>query len=154
MEQEQETEPTPTPKIILKTGANVNVTFSSDEEGPGGLSSIQEEESSEAPKPPTQSQPTQSQPTPLKFSMPIPKQEEEPVAMDFESALGMLKKNKELKKGRFQRNSRIVFTVENEMVCMSRESDCKFDIDKRPKRRLNKIKMKKSKLNLKTNMKL
>ena len=106
MEPEQETEPTPTPKIILKTGANVNVTFSSDEEGPGGLSSIQEEESSEAPKPPTQSQPTQSQPTPLKFSMPIPKQEEEPVAMDFESALGMLKKNKELKKGRFQKYSR------------------------------------------------
>ena len=106
MEQEQETEPTPTPKIILKTGANVNVTFSSDEEGPGGLSSIQEEESSEAPKSPTQSQPTQSQPTPLKFSMPIPKQEEEPVAMDFESALGMLKKNKELKKGRFQKYSR------------------------------------------------
>ena len=103
MEQEQETEPTPTPKIILKTGANVNVTFSSDEEGPGGLSSIQEEESSEALKPPTQ-----SQPTPLKFSMPIPKQEEEPVAMDFESALGMLKKNKELKKGRFQTISRIV----------------------------------------------
>ena len=103
MEQEQETEPTQTPKIILKTGANVNVTFSSDEEGPGGLSSIQEEESSEAPKPPTQ-----SQPTPLKFSMPIPKQEEEPVAMDFESALGMLKKNKELKKGRFQTISRIV----------------------------------------------
>ena len=115
MEQEQETEPTTTPKIILKTGENVNVTFSSDEEGPGGLSSIQEEESSEAPKPPTQSQPTQSQPTPLKFSMPIPKQEEEPVAMDFESALGMLKKNKESKKGRFQKSSRITFSRSGEL---------------------------------------
>ena len=101
MEPEQEAEPTPTPqtpKIILKTGANVDVTFSSDEEGPGGLSSIQEEESS-APEAQNEINPsTPNPPTPLKFSMPTPKPvEEEPAVMDFESALGMLKKNKELK---------------------------------------------------------
>ena len=116
MEPEQEAEPTPnqkTPKIVLKTGANVDVTFSSDEEGPGGLSSIQEEESS---APEAQIEPTPNPPTPLKFSMPTPKPvEEEPAVMDFESALGMLKKNKELKaKKEAEENEEIEIELEDE----------------------------------------